>query len=223
MNETTVTLVGNAATEVRYRQSASGIPVASFRMASTTRRWDRERGAWSDGHTSFYTVWAWRHLAGNVAASVGRGDPLVVQGRMRVREWESGGQRHTSVEIDAGVVGHDLSRGTSAFRRAVRAAAGAVHPQPLPPHQFPDPQFPDAGFADSQPPAQRFPARHVAVQSFPPGPAPALPARVEPGPVRPAPRAEGEVAGVTPGVPEAVPPPGSPAGSPAPPEPERVG
>ncbi|GAB2613460.1 hypothetical protein GCM10027168_52680 [Streptomyces capparidis] len=124
MNETTVTLIGNAASEVKYRQTPSGIPVASFRLASTTRRWDRGRNAWVDGHTSFYTVWAWRTLAGNVATSVGRGDPLVVQGRLRVREWEKEGQWHTAVDIDAGAVGHDLSRGTSAFRRGVRGRPG---------------------------------------------------------------------------------------------------
>ncbi|GGO81057.1 single-stranded DNA-binding protein [Wenjunlia tyrosinilytica] len=122
MNETTVTLVGNAATEVKYRETPTGIPVASFRLAVTARRWDRERNGWVDAQTSFYTVWSWRGLAGNVATSVGRGDPLVVQGRIRVREWEKDGQRQTTVEIDAGAVGHDLSRGTSAFRRGARAA-----------------------------------------------------------------------------------------------------
>lgn len=120
MNETTVTLVGNAATEVRYRETPAGIPVASFRLASTVRRWDRERSCWNDAHTSFYTVWAWRGLAGNVAGSVGKGDPLIVRGRVRVHEWEKDGKRHTTVEVEAGAIGHDLSRGTSAFRRGAR-------------------------------------------------------------------------------------------------------
>jgi single-strand DNA-binding protein len=121
MNETTVTLVGNVATEVKYRETASGIPSASFRLASTARRWDRERGLWVDAGTSFYTVWAWRWLAGNVSTSIGVGDPVVVHGRMRIREWEKDGQRYTTVEIDATALGHDLSRGTSVFRRASRA------------------------------------------------------------------------------------------------------
>lgn len=121
MNETAITLVGNAATEVKYRETTSGIPMASFRLATTERRWDRERSCWVDAGASFYTVRAWRALAGNVATSVGRGDPLVVQGRMRVHEWEKDGQRYTSVQVDAGAVGHDLARGTSAFRRGVRA------------------------------------------------------------------------------------------------------
>ncbi|WP_426363911.1 single-stranded DNA-binding protein [Streptomyces sp. E-08] len=119
MNDTTVTLVGNVATAVEYRDTAAG-GVARFRFAVTARRWDRESGLWSDGNTSFYTVSAWRSLGANLAASVSVGEPLVVQGRLRVREEERDGQRRTFVDVAALAVGHDLSRGTAAFRRAAR-------------------------------------------------------------------------------------------------------
>lgn len=125
MNETTVTIVGNAATAVRYCTTAGGVPLASFRLASTERRYDRARGAWVDGETSFYTVWAWRWMADNVMSSVSKGDPLVVTGRMRVRDREHEGKRHLSVEVDAWALGHDLARGTSAFRRVMRGRPGA--------------------------------------------------------------------------------------------------
>ncbi|MCX5397062.1 single-stranded DNA-binding protein [Streptomyces sp. NBC_00102] len=119
MNETLVTLVGNAATGVDFRETASG-GMARFRLAVTPRRWDRERQLWADGHTSFYTVWAWRGLASNVAASVSVGEPLLVHGRLKVREEEREGSRRTFVDVEAVAVGHDLSRGSAAFRRAVR-------------------------------------------------------------------------------------------------------
>ncbi|MEV4949267.1 single-stranded DNA-binding protein [Streptomyces sp. NPDC053755] len=119
MNETTVTLVGNVATSVEYRETATG-GVARFRFAVTARRWDRERGVWADGHTSFYTVFAWRALGANLAASVAVGEPLLVHGRLRVREEERDGQRKTFVDVDAVAVGHDLSRGTAAFRRVMK-------------------------------------------------------------------------------------------------------
>lgn len=122
MNETMVTLVGNVATAVEYRDSANG-GWARFRLAVTTRRWDRQRQLWADGDTSFYTVWAWRTLGLNLAASVAVGEPLVVHGRLRVREEEREGQRRTCVDIDAVAVGHDLTRGTSAFRRVSKAEA----------------------------------------------------------------------------------------------------
>ncbi|MEV6422777.1 single-stranded DNA-binding protein [Streptomyces sp. NPDC051662] len=120
MNDTVVTVVGNVATGVEFRESATG-GVARFRFAVTGRRWDRQKNGWTDGPTSFYTVWAWRTLGANLAASVSVGEPLVVHGRLRVREDEREGQRRTSVEIDAVAVGHDLTRGTAAFRRVTRA------------------------------------------------------------------------------------------------------
>ncbi|UZK56252.1 single-stranded DNA-binding protein [Streptomyces drozdowiczii] len=123
MNETLVTLVGNAATAVEFRETASG-GMARFRFAVTPRRWDREKEVWADGHTSFYTVWAWRALAANLTGSVAVGEPLVVHGRLKVREEELEGQRRTFVDIEAVAVGHDLTRGTAAFRRVVRGEPG---------------------------------------------------------------------------------------------------
>lgn len=121
MNETLVTVVGNVATQPEARQTATGVPVTRFRLATTERRYDRATERWADGQTSFYTVWAYRALGENVSASVGLGEPLIVQGRLRVNEWEDKGQTRSTTVIDALAIGHDLSRGTSAFRRVARA------------------------------------------------------------------------------------------------------
>ncbi|GAA3303941.1 single-stranded DNA-binding protein [Streptomyces cinereospinus] len=126
MNETMVCAVGNVATQPVYRELAAG-PSARFRLAVTSRYWDREKNAWTDGHTNFFTVWANRQLATNAAASLGVGDPVVVQGRLKVRTDVREGQSRTSADIDAVAIGHDLARGTSAFRRAaVKGEAGAA-------------------------------------------------------------------------------------------------
>lgn len=126
MNETLVTVVGNVASAVSYAQTAAGVPVANFRMATTERRFDRSAGDWVDGDTTWITVVAWRGLATNLVSSVNKGDPVVVSGRLRVREWGEEGHRRTTVEIDARSVGHDLARGTSAFRWAVRGRGEPV-------------------------------------------------------------------------------------------------
>ncbi|MGW9430756.1 single-stranded DNA-binding protein [Streptomyces decoyicus] len=145
MNDTMVTLVGNAATAVEHRQTTAGVTVARFRLAATSRRWDKAQERWTDGGTSFYTVRSWRALADNVAASVAVGEPLVVQGRLRLREGEQpperGGQRWFSAEVDAVAIGHDLARGTSAFRRVTRAARTEADPGPSPSQQ-PSPRSP---------------------------------------------------------------------------------
>ncbi|WP_020574108.1 single-stranded DNA-binding protein [Actinopolymorpha alba] len=120
MNETMVSIAGNVATDLRFLRSDRGTPLASFRLASTPRRYDRYQGGWVDGHTTFVTVLCWRTLAENAAASLRKGEPVVVFGRLRVEAWEKEGRTGTTVEIEATALGHDLSRGTSAFRRTRR-------------------------------------------------------------------------------------------------------
>ncbi|MET9468430.1 single-stranded DNA-binding protein [Streptomyces sp. NPDC006544] len=121
MNDTQVTLVGYVATQIDYKETVNG-PAARFRFAVTPRYYDRKKESWADGATSFYTVWARRSLAVNLAGSVSVGEPMVVHGRLRVREAppDADGNRRISAEIDATAIGHDLNRGTAAFRRVVR-------------------------------------------------------------------------------------------------------
>ncbi|MFJ8308280.1 MULTISPECIES: single-stranded DNA-binding protein [unclassified Streptomyces] len=123
MNDTMVTLVGNVATQVEWRESAKG-GAARFRLAVTARRFDREKQCWVDGATSFYTVWAARALGMNLTGSVSIGEPLVVHGRLKVRDEErKDGPRWFSADVDAVAVGHDMSRGTTAFRRVFKGEA----------------------------------------------------------------------------------------------------
>jgi single-strand DNA-binding protein len=121
MNETFVTLIGNVVTDVTSTTTKDGSEVASFRMATTSRRYDKGISAWVDGDTSYVRVTAWRRLARHVTESITKGQPVVVHGTMKVREWEGqDGQRRTSVEIEALSLGHDLARGTSVFTRPAR-------------------------------------------------------------------------------------------------------
>ncbi|MEU6916004.1 single-stranded DNA-binding protein [Streptomyces olindensis] len=131
MNETMVCAVGRVATQPVYREMASG-PSARFRLAVTARYWDREKSTWTDGHTNFFTVWANRQLATNTAASLTVGEPVIVQGRLKVRTDVREGQNWTSADIDAIAIGHDLAWGTSAFRRGGKQETAASPPQPEP-------------------------------------------------------------------------------------------
>ncbi|MFJ7073375.1 single-stranded DNA-binding protein [Streptomyces sp. NPDC098781] len=146
MNETIICAVGNVATQPVFRELATG-PSARFRLAVTSRYLDRGKNEWTDGHTNFFTVWANRQLATNAAASLNVGDPVVVQGRLKVRSDVREGQSWTSADIDALAIGHDLARGTSAFRRAARPEAV---PTAAPAQPEPDWETPPAD-TDSQP------------------------------------------------------------------------
>jgi single stranded DNA-binding protein len=112
--ENITTIVGNVATDIRTASTRSGAPVATFRVASTTRN----KGGWADTDTNWFTVICFRQLAANVISCVERGQPVVVQGRLKQREWKDGDTRGIANEIEAYVVGHDLNRGTSSFERA---------------------------------------------------------------------------------------------------------
>ena len=121
MNETMVTLSGWLGGDVTLRETGDGTSVATFRVASTPRRYNRRTGEWSDGDTQWYTVSAWRALADNCAESLRRGDPVVLHGRLSAQTWtNSAGMAVTSYEVDALFVGHDLARGTARFTRTPR-------------------------------------------------------------------------------------------------------
>lgn len=121
MNETYVTVIGNVASDVRFATTDGGVAVASFRVASTPRRY--AQSGWTDGPTSYVTVKCWRGLAENANSSLAKGHPVVVHGRQTVRPWErEDGRTGTSVDIDADALGHDLRWGTTTFAKTKRAA-----------------------------------------------------------------------------------------------------
>jgi len=129
MNDITFNVVGNVVNDVELRFTKSGEPVASFRVAAGTRRFDKASDRWVDGDTHFFTVSCWRGLALNVVQTLGKGMPVLVFGRLRSREVQRpcGDHAHTVryFDIEASAVGPDLSRGTATFTRVKREAVVA--------------------------------------------------------------------------------------------------
>ena len=123
INETTVTVVGNLVEDPKQRTTESGIDLAVFRVASTARKFDSQAGRHVDATSLFLSVTCWRTLAGNVSASLRKGDPVVVTGRLFTRSYEKDGQSRSVIEMEAHAVGPDLARGTAVFRRTPRGPA----------------------------------------------------------------------------------------------------
>ncbi|MEV4509681.1 single-stranded DNA-binding protein [Dactylosporangium sp. NPDC049525] len=119
MNETTMTIVGNVLTEPECRRlEESRQLVTNFRVAATSRRYDRHQERWVDGDTLRLRVTCWRQLAENVMRCVHVGDPVVVTGRLSSRNWETEEHvKRVAYELEATSVGHDLSRGRAKFAR----------------------------------------------------------------------------------------------------------
>ncbi len=115
----TLHLTGLVATTPRHLVTQDGLPITSFRLACSQRRFDRSQSKWVDGETNWYTVTSFRTLAVNVSQSISKGDRISVYGKLRVRDWDNGERAGTSVEIEADSVGHDLAWGSSSFTRNV--------------------------------------------------------------------------------------------------------
>ena len=123
MFDTQVTVVGNLVAEPRLAETKDGQAVASFRLASTPRRFDRGTGEWKDGDTLFTNVTCWRTLAENVYMSLKKGAAVIVIGRLSVRPYETkDGDKRQSVDIDAMAVGPDLGRAPTIIKRVERTA-----------------------------------------------------------------------------------------------------
>jgi single-strand DNA-binding protein len=90
MFETTVTVVGNVlnAPDCRRLVESQSL-VAHFKVATTSRRFDRSESRWIDGDSLRVRVNCWRQLAENVARSIQVGDPVIVTGRLYCRDWET--------------------------------------------------------------------------------------------------------------------------------------
>ena len=115
----TLSVAGLVATTPRHLVTQDGLPITSFRLASSSRRFDRAQNKWIDGETNWFTITSFRQLAINSAGSVNKGDRVSVTGKLRVRDWDNGERAGTSVEVEADSMGHDLAWGSSVFTRTV--------------------------------------------------------------------------------------------------------
>ena len=130
MNETMVTVTGNVAGDVIARRVGNNGEhlLVTFRVASSERRWDKATESWIDGDRFTASVNCWRRLAEGARILV-KGDPVVLTGRLSVREYETEAGRRYMTEIAATAVGPDLSRcSVEVRRRGLSLADGSEAP-----------------------------------------------------------------------------------------------
>ncbi|MGB3414922.1 MAG: single-stranded DNA-binding protein, partial [Microbacteriaceae bacterium] len=128
-------------TTPRHIVTSEGLAITSFRLASNQRRYDRTQEKWVEGDTNWYTVTSFRQLALNSAQSINKGDRILVSGRLRIRDWESGERSGTTIEIEADALGHDISWGVSSYQRT---SAGAQNTEAQGVAEYPNPDEPAA-------------------------------------------------------------------------------
>ena len=112
MFETPIVIVGNIVTDPVHRRVGEQ-SVFRFRVASNSRRRTAE-GTWEHGDTLYASVSCWGRLVTGAAASLVKGDPVIVVGQVYTNEYEDrDGNPRNSVEVRATAVGPDLARSTA--------------------------------------------------------------------------------------------------------------
>lgn len=136
----TITVIGNLAEDPILKNTATGIDVVNLRVASAQRWYDKANEKWVEGEPNWFTVAAYRSLAVHAAASLHKGDRVIVHGKLRVRHWKDGERRGVNVEVDADALGPDLRWGQSTFVRETRPvnAEASAAPDVQAEESFPD-------------------------------------------------------------------------------------
>lgn len=111
MYEANTAVIGTVVTHPVRRSLPGGDQVLTFRMASNSRRFDRDSGDWVDSGTLYLTISCWRRLVEGVDTSIHRGDPIIAYGQLRTNEYRTkDGTQRRDLEMRATALGPDLGR-----------------------------------------------------------------------------------------------------------------
>jgi single-strand DNA-binding protein len=116
-----IVLIGRLCTDPELKYTASGIAVATFRIAV-----DRRPNAQGEKETDFISIVAWRQSAEFASSYLTKGRLISVDGRLQTRSWVAqDGTRRYSFEV----VADDL-RGLDKPKERAEAGPGAEEEAP---------------------------------------------------------------------------------------------
>lgn len=93
-----VTLLGNLTKDPELRTTPNGMSVCSFSLA--LNRSYKVNDQWTEA-VDYIDVVVWNKLAEAVSGNVTKGNPILVNGRLQSRNFESQGQKRNKVEVVA--------------------------------------------------------------------------------------------------------------------------
>lgn len=118
MVESRMTITGNLTRDPQLRIGKTrGEPFAALAVAVNNRRLDKDSGQWVTTGTTYFDVLCFGACGANALRSFTKGDPVIVHGRFRLREWTSDTGPRVNATIDADAIGPDLTFGTAAYSR----------------------------------------------------------------------------------------------------------
>lgn len=126
------TYEGNLTRDPELQFGNDGKARATFTIAETSSR-KNQQGQWEDEGTMFIRCTVFGNMAENVTNSLSKGNRVIVEGRLKNREWEDKeGQKRGSLELIADKVGPSLRGQVAQVSKAT-------------PGQSPQQSFPQAG------------------------------------------------------------------------------
>lgn len=133
-----VTLIGNLTRDPELRYLTSGAPVCNFGLA-VNRRYQKN-DEWVE-EVSFFDVVVWRDQGENVAESLGKGDRVIVTGRLDQRRWENAeGENRSKIEVTADEVAASYRWATGSLTKITKSGGGGGGAE-SPPDTVYDEQF----------------------------------------------------------------------------------
>ncbi|NND75217.1 MAG: single-stranded DNA-binding protein [Ilumatobacter sp.] len=121
--DNTVTLVGNLTKDPELRYTTGGRGVASFGLA-VNRRY-QVNGEWQE-QVSFFNIVAWADLGENAAASLNKGNRIIVTGRLEQRSYDDReGNKRNITEVIADDLGPSLRWAQAQVERITRDSAAS--------------------------------------------------------------------------------------------------
>ena len=94
-----VVLIGNLTRDVDLRSTQSGTPVADIGLAVNDRR--KAPDGTTIEETTFVDVTLWAKTAEVAAQYLGKGSPVLIEGRLKLEKWESDGQKRSKLKVVA--------------------------------------------------------------------------------------------------------------------------
>jgi single-strand DNA-binding protein len=120
-----VVLIGNVGKDPDVRYTASGIPVATFSLA-TSEIWKDKDGNQQE-RTDWHNIVAWRKLAEIIQEIVKKGSRVLVEGKIQNRSFEKNGERRFITEIVAdNILLLDSREGRSRIAEVFNGATAVV-------------------------------------------------------------------------------------------------
>jgi len=82
--------------------ASSSRQLAKFSLATNEGYYDKNSNAWKDMPTEWHNIVAWGPLAQKVEKSIGKGDMVLIEGRIHTRKWQDkNGQDRWNTDIQA--------------------------------------------------------------------------------------------------------------------------